>query len=87
MAAVTQAVISVGNTYVSLGSIPTTNGMLISPEGEIEFVAAASQPAATLPGHPLGMTSTPFYFPSIGVITQIWAISVTGAAVNVTVTY
>jgi hypothetical protein len=85
-AAVTSAPISVGNVYVSLGSTQATSGMLISPEGEIEIVAAASQPAATVVGHPLGMSSLPFNFPAFGTITQVWALSVTGAAVNVVVT-
>jgi len=82
----TQAVISVGASYVSLGTTTAASGMLISPEGEIEFIAATGQPAATAAGHPLGMQSVPFFFPTL-VATQIWAISVTGVAVNVVVTF
>jgi len=87
MAFVTQAVISVGNVYVSLGTAQAATGMLISPEGEIEIIAATSQPLPTAPGHPLGMQNVPFYFPAIATTNQIWAISVTGAAVSVVVTY
>jgi len=82
MAVVTQAVVSVGSAYVSLGTSVST--MLISPEGEIEIAAATSQPAANFPGHPLGMSSVPFNFPFAN---QVWAISVTGAAVSVVVTF
>jgi len=83
MAVATQAVISVGAVYVSLGT--PTAGMLISPEGEIEIQFVTSQPAATAPGHPLGMSNTPYFttFPTL----QVWAVSATGQPVNVVVTF
>jgi len=86
-AAVTQAVISVGQVYVSLGTTQAASGMLIYPEGEIEIVAAPSQPASTVVGHPLGASGVPFYFPAFATATQLWALSVTGATVSVVVTF
>jgi len=85
-ATATQAVIPVGNIYVSLGTTTATSGMWISPEGEIEVVAAASIPTPTTPGHPLGMQNVPFFFSTL-TATQFWAISVTGSPVNVVVTF
>jgi hypothetical protein len=84
-AGLTQTTVSVGATYVSLGTTQATSGMLISPEGEIEIVAAAAQPAATIAGHAIGISGMPFYFPVFGA-TQVWAISVTGQTVSVIVT-
>jgi hypothetical protein len=83
MAVVTQAVITVGAVYVSLGTTQAGTGMLISPEGEIEIVLAAAQPAAAAPGHPIGMSSLPYLMPFFS--QQVWAISVTGAQVFVNV--
>jgi len=58
----TQAVITVGSAYVSLGT-SSALGMLISPQGEIMIIFAPSQPAANLPGHPLGLAANPYLMP------------------------
>jgi hypothetical protein len=86
MAIATQAVITIGpgTGYASLGTTGS-NGMMISPEGEIEIILASSQPTANAPGHPIGMSALPYLMPLFPI--QVWAMSATGASVAVTVSF
>jgi hypothetical protein len=59
--------------------------MLITPTGSIEIVAAASQPASSVQGHPLNemLDGKPFLFPFAQ---QVWAMPNGIGAVDVIVT-
>jgi hypothetical protein len=76
------SVVTVGLTYVSLGTGP----MLIDPNGPVQIIAATSQPLASVVGHDLSAldTTEPFYFP---LALQVWAIAQqVGTSVTVTAT-
>ena len=60
------------SSYTSLGTGP----MIISPELPIMVVFSASQPAATVVGHPLSFMYQPFYSP---LSEQAWAIARNGS--------
>jgi hypothetical protein len=64
----TASVSAVTTAYTSLGTGP----MLISPQGPVMIVVAASQPLATAVGHGLTFLNVPFPFT---LSEQVWAIA------------
>lgn len=74
--------VSVSNSaFTSLGT--ATTQMMISPQGKIQFIAAAAQPSPGTPAHPLAYATVPFLFPFAQ---QVWAISMEAGPVNCVVT-